>query len=197
MRALRSSTSLSVGAALGAVACTGCATGESTFHLRTTFDAAHSPMSLAQLARYQRFPVYWVGMRFRRWPLIDIQPPADRNDFMTLTYGDCRPVGGDEPSCVPPIAIQLFPVCDNLSSVSTGGARGTASIRGAPVGGIDNAPVLITRRVQVKVYAPSLAIALAVLHRLRSANRVAPVIGVHGRIPTVPLSVFDGNAPCR
>ena len=74
------------------------------------------------------------------------------------------------------------------------------SIRGAPVGTIDSAPVMFTSRVQVKVYrgqGSDSGLALRALHALRSANDVAPVLGEDDAIPAAPRAVLAGEAACR
>jgi hypothetical protein len=72
-------------------------------------------------------------------------------------------------------------------------------IRGAPVGTIDNAPVMSTSRVQIKVYrgqGSDPGLALRALRALRSANDVLPVIDEDDPIPPAPRAVLAGTAPC-
>jgi hypothetical protein len=71
------------------------------------------------------------------------------------------------------------------------------SVRSAPVGRIDHAPVLLSRTVQVKVYTDSLAVAWRVLAALRSANGVAPVLGERDPIPAPPAAVLRGTHACQ
>jgi len=112
--------------------------------------------------------------------------------FVTFVYGDCEPSGGDEPSCVPPLQIQVSPLCGHLEAVTASRRK----IRGAVVGfNRDGAPVLLTARAQVKVYTGEGAnahAALEALERLRSANRVPPVVRASDRLPAaVPASWAD------
>jgi hypothetical protein len=74
------------------------------------------------------------------------------------------------------------------------------SIRGAPVGTIDSAPVLFTNRVQVKVYRGQDADAgapMRLLRALRSLNSVPPRLDIDDAIPPAPRAVLEGAAPCR
>ena len=118
---------------------------------------------------------------------------------MSLIYGDCKPSGGDEPSCSPPIQIQIQPLCFELRSVAHHGAWKKFRIRGAPMGGRPHMRVLFTDRVQIKVYAnagrdPDRG--QRVFEALRSANAVGPQVGPGDPLPPASLAVLAGEAPC-
>ena len=122
-----------------------------------------------------------------------------------MIYGDCEvddpdgffgPEGG---SCTPPLSIQIAPLCFHLDVVARAPIWNRRSIRGAPVGSSDSAPVLFTRGAQVKVYrgqGSDPGLALRALRALRSLNRVPPVIDRAGRIPSPDRRVLEGSRPC-
>jgi hypothetical protein len=114
-------------------------------------------------------------------------------------YGDCTPSNGEQPSCVPPLQLQIQPLCAHLGDVARAPIWKRRSIRGAPVGTIDSAPVLFTETVQVKAYRgegsdPQLA--WRALTALRSLNDVPPVIDAAEPIPPPPDGVLEGERPC-
>jgi hypothetical protein len=151
-------------------------------------------------ATFERFPVYWLGEEFEGRELTHVQA-EDWSPAVLLVYGECTPSGGLEPSCVPPVQIQIFPLCYHLDAVAYPlDARSPQTIRGAPVCTQDGAPVLLTRRTQVKVYrgeGTDVRIGRRALAALRSLNSVAPVIGPSGPIPPPPHGVLEGERPCR
>ena len=84
--------------------------------------------------------------------------------------------------------------------MTASGAWRRRTIRGAPVGRIDSAPVLLTEAVQVKVYAGEGAepgIEWRALEALRSVNDVEPVVGVEDAIPAAPEAVLEGRHACE
>jgi hypothetical protein len=146
---------------------------------------------------FNGYPLYWLGERFERWDLerVDIRS----NGFSTFIYGDCTPQGEDEPSCAPPLQLQVQPLCAHLTEVARAPIWQTRRIRGAPVGTIDSAPVLFTRSVQIKVYrgqGSDAGLPIRALRALRSMNGVPPLIGPHDRIPAPPAGVLAGTRPC-
>jgi hypothetical protein len=157
------------------------------------------PPDVESAATFQRFPVYWLGGEFEGRELTRVEA-EDWSVGVLLVYGDCTPSGGLEPSCSPPLQIQIFPLCYHLEAVAyPKDATSRLTIRGAPVGRQDGAPVLLTRRTQVKVYrgeGTDSGIARRALAALRSLNSVAPVIGDSGPIPPPPPGVLEGTRPC-
>jgi len=155
---------------------------------------------VTQARRFDEFPLYWAGPRFERWDLKAIDGLAGPARFVTFIYGTCTPHDGDEPSCVPPIQIQLSPLCFHLDVVAARPIWRHRRIRGAPVGSNpDGAPVLFSSRAQVKVYrgeGTDPAVALRVFRALSSLNRVRPVIASDGSIPAPPHAVLTGTRAC-
>lgn len=150
-------------------------------------------------ASFDRFPLYWLGERFERWDVTSISGLQDGSSAVVVIYGTCTADGGLEPSCTPPLQLQIFPLCWHLDAVAWPRPRGVRSIRGAPVGTQDSAPVLLTRETQIKVYrgeGSDAAAALRALRGLRSLNAVAPVISETDRIPPPPPGVLEGKRPC-
>jgi hypothetical protein len=147
---------------------------------------------------FDAYPLYWAGERFEEWDVSHIELRDD--GFSTIVYGTCTPPhGADEPSCTPPVQIQIQPLCTHLSAVTRAPIWKRRRIRGAPVGTIDSAPVLLTRRAQVKVYRGEEADEEApgrVLLALRSLNRVAPVISPEDQIPAPAKGVLAGIRRC-
>jgi hypothetical protein len=125
-----------------------------------------------------------------------VDPPGAA---VVLIYGDCTPTGGDEPSCAPPLQLQVFPLCYQLEAVARAPIWKRRRIRGAPVGTIDSAPVLFTRGAQVKVYrgqGSDPGLSLRALRALRSLNSLPPEVGPTGPIPAPARGVLEGTRPC-
>lgn len=148
---------------------------------------------------FKAFPLYWLGERFEKWNLTAIEGIDRPAQFVTLIYGTCTPHGGEQPSCTPPLEIQVSPLCWHLETVARAPIWKHRRIRGAPVGTIHSAPVLFTSGAQVKVYrgeGSDPGLPLRALHVLRSLNRVAPLIAPAGPIPAPAAGVLDGTRPC-
>jgi hypothetical protein len=142
--------------------------------------------------KFDRFPLYWLGERFGKWDLAAIDGLDYHSPIVTFIYGDCTPHGGEQPSCTPPLQVQVSASCSEPNSI-------VRRIRGAPVGTIDNAPVLHTRGAEVKIYrgeGSSPGDPIRALRALRSINRVPPVIASSGPIPAPPTEVLEGTRPC-
>jgi hypothetical protein len=147
--------------------------------------------------RFDAYPLYWLGERFEGWDLehVEVRP----NGLSIFVYGQCTPHGEDEPSCAPPLQIQIQPLCVNLEAVARAPTWRHRRIRGAPVGTIDSAPVLFTSGAQVKVYrgdGSDPAAPLRALRALRSINDVEPVIGPDDPIPGPAPGVLAGTRAC-
>jgi hypothetical protein len=159
-----------------------------------------SKADVEQARRFDAFPLYWTGQRFEKWELEAIDGLDGPARLVTFIYGTCTPHDGDEPSCVPPIEIQLSPLCSHLDVVAARPIWRHRRIREAPVGSNpDGAPVLFSSRAQVKVYrgeGTDPAVALRVPRALRSLNRVKPVIALDGPIPAPPHAVLTGTRAC-
>jgi hypothetical protein len=121
---------------------------------RTEFDREHSSFTPETIRSYSASPLYWLGTRFERWDLSAILGPSRSEGMISFIYGTCRPSDGEQPSCTPPIEVQVTPLCRHLASVTRNHIWRQRRIRGAPVGiSPDGAPVLFSIRAQVKVYA--------------------------------------------
>ena len=149
-------------------------------------------------ATFERFPVYWLGEEFEGLGLSHVTA-EDWSAAAVLTYGTCEPHGTFEPTCALPLQVQIFPLCYHLDAVAVPRNERRRMIRGAPVGTQDGAPVLLTRRTQIKVYrgeGTDPGIALRALRALRSLNTVRPVITETGPIPPPLPGVLEGSRPC-
>jgi hypothetical protein len=149
--------------------------------------------------KFDRFPLYWLGERFGKWDLAAIDGLDYPTQIVTFIYGTCTPRGGEQPSCSPPLQVQISPLCWHLDAVARAPIWRRRQIRGAPVGTIDSAPVLFTRHAQVKVYrgeGSRPGDTMRALRMLRSINRVPPVIAASGSIPSPPTAVLDGTRSC-
>ena len=136
-------------------------------------------------ASFQAYPLYWLGESFEGHDLETIARLEGQSSGVGLTYGTCE-ISGVESSCASPLQLQISPLGDNLVSVTRSKIWRTRRIRGAPVGTEDNAPVLYSRRIQIKVYrgeGTDSGSALRALEALRSLNDVSPVVSASDPIP--------------
>lgn len=156
---------------------------------------------LAAARNFTAFPLYWVGPRFEKWDLVTVQGLQAPRAFVSFIYGECTPSGGEQPSCAPPFEIQVSRLCSHLDVVASDPAWRTRHVRGAPVGrNPDGAPVLFSRRAQVKVYrgqGSDSELPLRVLRALRSINDVPPVIAPGEGVPGPAPGVLEGARSCR
>jgi hypothetical protein len=155
-------------------------------------------VDLAAAREFEGFALLWAGERFEEWEVTHLEIPA-AGGFALIVYGDCTPSGGDEPSCTPPLQLQIQPLCAHLADVARAPIWKQRSIRGAPVGTIDSAPVLFTRNVQVKAYrgeGSDAGLAWRALVALRSLNAVPPLVRPSGPIPGPVPGVLEGERPC-
>lgn len=145
---------------------------------------------------FTAFPLYWAGERFEG---LDVSHVGLGGPAAGIIYGSCTPSGGLEPTCALPLQIQIVPLCFHLDAVALPPRGRMRRIRGAPVGTQDGAPVLLTRRTQIKVYrgeGTDAGMPLRALRALRSLNDVPPQIGPVGSIPPPAPGVLEGTAPC-
>jgi hypothetical protein len=147
---------------------------------------------------YSRSPLYWAGPHFERWALSSVSGPSRPDHMFSFIYGTCTPTDGDEPSCLPPIDLQVSAPCWNLDLVARDRIWRKRRVRGAPVGQADNAPLLFSKEAQVKVYTATndSHLGLRVLGALRSANDVQPILDPDEPIPALPDAVLAGTAKC-
>jgi hypothetical protein len=157
----------------------------------------HGP-DIESATNFDRFPIYWLGADFEGRELSHVTA-EDWSTAAVLIYGTCDPSSALEPSCQPPISVQIFPLCHHLDSVALPPRERPRVIRGAPVGTQDGAHVLLTQRTQIKVYrgeGTDPGIALRALEVVRSLNSVSPVISATDPIPPPPPGVLDRKRPC-
>jgi len=157
----------------------------------------------AGIADALRTPVEWTGRSGNDYLLAlvaDERAVRELSEAHELTRGAQAPCTGEQPSCTPPFDIQISPLCSHLDVAAADRAWKTRRVRGAPVGrNPDGAPILFSRRTQVKVYrgqGPDPELPLRVLRALRSLNRVAPVVRVDERIPGPARRVLAGSRSC-
>jgi len=154
-----------------------------------------SDVDVSAAKEFDEYPLYWVGAGFEQWDLVHVEI---RPQMTTFIYGDCE-VTGNEGGCPPPLSIQVSPLCAHLDVVARGPIWRRRSIRSAPVGAIDSAPVLFTTGAQVKVYrgqGSDAGLPKRALEALRSINDVPPVIGPTGSIPGADPAMLAGEVPC-
>jgi hypothetical protein len=151
---------------------------------------------LKAVRAFDRHALYWVGERFEGLDLEHVE--TDAGEFVTLVYGTCEPAGSDG-GCAPPLQLQIQPLCTHLGTVARAPIWRRRTVRGAPVGTTDGAPVLFARTVQVRAYRGQRSepgLVLRALRALRSANDVEPVIAVGDGIPPAPRPVLEGAREC-
>ncbi len=170
-------------------------------------DRGEVKADVAAAREFKQFPLYWVGERFERWELRDVELPGRvSHGYANLIYGDCEvedpdglfgPEGG---SCTPPLAIQISPLCFHLDVAARARVWTRRTIRGAPVGSSDGAPVLFTRGAQIKLYrgqGSDPGLPMRALRAIRSLNAVPPIIAESRRIPPPDRRLLEGSRPCR
>jgi hypothetical protein len=165
--------------------------------LATTSCLESSDADVEAAKTFKDYPLLWAGEEFEGLPVTHVS--LGPGGFATVIYGDCEPKGVDEPSCTSPLQLQVFPLCAHLADVARAPIWKRRSIRGAPVGTIDSAPVLFSQRVQVKAYrgeGSDPGLAWRALIALRSANQVPPIVQATGPIPAPPGGVLTGARPC-
>jgi hypothetical protein len=148
---------------------------------------------------FDRFPIYWLGESFEGHDLSRLSGLEDDATAVGLVYGTCDVGGEYHSSCLPPLQLQIFPLCHHLDTVAINPAWKTRKVRGAPVGYLDG-PVLFTRRVYVKVFrgeGSDRSTALRALEQLHSLNDVEPVITRRGQIPGPSPGVLEGESFCK
>lgn len=165
-----------------AIAGTGCSVGDG---VKADLEAARE---------FNSYPLYWVGERFEG---LDLSYVGLGGAAVGFVYGTCD-AHGDQ-GCAPPLQIQIFPLCSYLDVVVANQTWTRRRIRGAPVGVFDAAPVMFTRRTQIKVYrgeGSDPGLPLRALRALRSLNDLEPTISPAGPIPAPAPGVLAGSAPC-
>jgi hypothetical protein len=148
-------------------------------------------------AEFDRFPIYWLTEEFEGHELVRLDGYADGGVY-ALDYRTCDPPAFDG-GCASPLQLQIFPLCYQLAEVTRNPIWRRRTVRGAPVGHIDGAPVLFTRTMQVKVYrgqGSDRDMPMRALEILHSLNDAEPFIPALGSIPPPPDGVLEGDVPC-
>ena len=143
---------------------------------------------------FNQYPLYWAGERFEE---LEISYFGLDGAFVTFVYGSCGATG--DQGCAPPLQIQIFPLCFHLDASAANRAWTRRQIRGAPVGVFDGAPVMFTRRTQIKVYrgeGSDPGLPLRTLAGLRSLNDLRPTVNLVGPIPPPAPGVLEGTKSC-
>jgi hypothetical protein len=127
-----------------------------------------------------RFPVYWLGLRYRGMPISAVT--IDPSETVTIRYGDC--VIGGQYTCVTAVSIVTSP--DN--SFIPGGAtrQRTVSLRGARARASRGGTTLAipTAGVMVSVFADSATLARAAALTMTPLNE-----------PGLPLAPLPAALP--
>lgn len=151
-------------------------------------------------AEFDRFPIYWLTEEFEGHELTYLSELGGTSPGVTIVYGTCDPGYGDDARCAPPPQLQEVPLCSHLDEVARNPIWRTRTVRGAPVGSHDGAPVLFTRTRQVKVYrgeGSDAGMPKRALELLHSLNDAEPFIPALGPIPPPPDGVLEGEVNCR
>jgi len=157
-----------------------------------------SPPDVAAARGFDRFPLYWLGVEFEGLPLVHVEARPE-SEIVTFVYGTCDPPSHDEGGCSPPLQIQIMALCPHLEIVRMPASGKEMTIRGAPVGRADGAPVLLTSAAQVRAYwgeGTDAGVARRALAALRSVNDVAPVVDEDDPFPPAPPAVLSGERAC-
>lgn len=111
-------------------------------------------------------PVYYLGPRFRDWPLTEVG--ADDTGRVDAIYGTCRAADG---GCSPPLEVINQPLDVSAWSMAVGCSR-LPPVRGVPAVHFDDALVLLTgdSLVTVAVTGADTATAVAVAEQLREVG---------------------------
>ncbi len=147
----------------------------------TLQDQPIGPAPLESVIVKSRFPVYWLGMRFRGMLITGVT--IDPGGAVTIRYGDCL-VGGQY-TCVTPLAVVSSP--DN--SFVPGGSTASRSlrVRGAAASSAQGGATLAipTGSVVVSVHAERASLAMS------AAVTMAPVNKVGLPLQALPAAVPD------
>jgi hypothetical protein len=141
----------------------------------TLQDKPIGPKPLESVLVRSRFPVYWLGLKYRGMPISGVS--TDPSGAVAIRYGDC--VTGGQYTCVTAVSIVTSP--DN-SFVPGGSARTrTVSLRGGTATSSRGGTTLAipTAGVVVSVFADSAALAGAAATTMTPLNEAG--------VPLAPL----------
>lgn len=139
-------------------------------------DTTPQPISPAELAAARTFPyytVYWVGMRFRRYPLTAADEVASYkpNVGESVYYGNCLKRGILSSGCLLPLKVTTV-VYSPQSNLMLG-SQSNLMIRGVPAVSYNEGRALnlYSGQLMIEVHADSEQDALAAARLLRPFNR--------------------------
>lgn len=144
--------------------------------------------TLEPLVTVERYPVFWLGGRFRGLPLTEVS--ADPSGAYEVQYGACTS-GGPE-TCISPVAVVSEP--DNSFLPGADASSSAASIRGvravlAQDGKVIEIP---TGPVVVDIRAASSALALAAARQMVPINELG---SPEGRLPAAQPNTGFADRP--
>ena len=147
----------------------------------TLQDQPIGPQALESVIVKSRFPVYWLGFRFRGMRITGVT--IDPGGAVTIHYGDCL-VGGQY-TCVTPVAVVSSP--DNGFVPGAATASRAVQVRGArAVSALEGRTLaMATGSVVVSVHARSAALASAAVATMVPLNKVG--------LPLQPLPAAAPN----
>ncbi len=162
-------------------------------NLRTTFDAGNSDMTVEEASKVEEVPLFWLGAQFEELPLISIS--GDGRYGASFIYGDCLiPKEQTDGGCAFPLTIQAVTMCRPQIPRSPLGQRRT--LRGVPAGTQGGGLVLLSRRVDVRIFADRSGRAVRAARAIRAVNPGAPgAAGVADPLPQPPAGA-DKRTPC-
>ena len=171
---MRTRLALALGAAALAAGTAGCA------------DEAR----IAEARAFRAAPLYWVGTEFAGLPIIGIGMHPNGGG---TTYGTCDPPAG-EGGCQPPLQIQTVRMCpQRIGFVPLTDRR---RLRGVPAGMRGGGIVLLSRDVEVRVFAVDPAVAGRAVAALRSTNPDGPDAVRRGEPFPAPPPGAERRTPC-
>ena len=146
---------------------------------------------VSEARAHREAPLYWVGESFEGLPLTRIGLSELGGGF---TYGSCEPPS-DEGGCAPPLQIQTARMCP--PTIPSAPLTGRRTLRGVPAGYRGGGLVLLSRRVEVRIFSADPGLALRAGAALHSPNPdVSGAAGPDEPLPQPPADAERRN-PCR
>lgn len=161
-------------------------------------DRSRLEQQVAVARTYRGFPLYSAGMKVGNLPLTAVDRGAEHfGESVTFIYGTCEG-SGDEPSCSPPLQIQVTSLCNRLPKdlgihrVSPTRLRG--AVTGAAEAGADNGGDLsiYVRGATITIYGGSHGLDLRAVRALRGANRLARGVKAGEPLPAASRQEIAG-----
>lgn len=177
-------------AALGLFAGCGWADGRD---LRTTFDPTTSDMTVDEARLVPTTPLFWLGTSFEGLPLISIL--GDGSLGATFIYGDCAvPATQRDGGCSPPLQVQTARMCRPRAPAVRIQRRTT--LRGVPAGSRGGGLVVLSRDVEIRVFADGNGRGVRAIRAMEAINPAAPgAVRADQPLPAPPPGA-DRRTPC-